>query len=99
MAQLIDLFTDAEINFLFGDPTPRVVFDPAETRVICSPNEVTDSISAMHKHQCPECGTTWKHPDAMVYCADARQFDEGHTCPHCGTPEVTMKFMIPGDEQ
>ena len=35
----------------------------------------------MHYHQCPECGTVWKHGDDSYGSSDA------HECPNCGEHE------------
>lgn len=44
-----------------------------------------------HKHQCGDCGTTWKHDDVVALATTHEDFWTAHSCPKCGTRE-TMKM-------
>lgn len=52
----------------------------------CTPT--TQTGEQFHKHQCPNCGETWAHLDALPELGLPRNlFDEAHTCPTCGTKQ------------
>lgn len=78
-----------------GNATPSVSIHPEQRRIVCSPYEVTDAASGMHKHRCAACGTTWKHPDAIMD-ASPEVKHEAHTCPKCGEKQG-WKHFAPGD--
>lgn len=56
-----------------------------ELRTVCTPT-ADDLSRGEHMHRC-QCGTTWKHDDALKYDPSICQadFTTAHECPSCGT--------------
>lgn len=44
-----------------------------------------------HKHECPDCGAIWEHPNARSGDADA------HVCPSCKVQMPTPWFRYDGE--
>lgn len=83
-ADLINLLLETEV-----EPAPTREFRPSELAIPCHRHECVVG-TGLHKHECPNCGTTWKHSNDLPG-ASSEQFWQAHSCPSCGTKQ-TLKF-------